>query len=109
MHQEVLFVLCQVNLQYISCGRACTRALSMFLCSRQAKKELQVSYTVEFIHVYLTQPTIIPEYRILHAIHFLFSVLKDVPFTLCDSQLAAIDAIQNIFKKWSTNEKYTLP
>ena len=32
-----------------------------------------------------------------------------MPSTLCDSQLASIDAIRKIFSKWSTNETHTLP
>ena len=64
---------------------------------------------MEFLHAYLTQPTNTPKDRILHIIHFLSSTLKYFPSTLWDSQLAAIDAIRNIFSKWSTNETHTLP
>ena len=75
-------------------------ALDHYWCFRvvdKQKKELWVSDTVEFLHAYLTQPTTTPEYRISHAIHFLFYALKDVPSTLCYSQRSIIDTIRNIF------------
>ena len=57
----------------------------------------------------MTQLTITPEDRILHAIHLLSSALKDIPSTLCNSQLSAIEDIRNIFSKCITNETHTLP
>ena len=37
-----------------------------------------------------------------HAIHFLSTALKDAPTSICDSQLAAIEAVQKIFANWRT-------
>ena len=35
-----------------------------------------------------------------HAIHFLSTALKDVSNSICDSQLAAIEAARSIFSNW---------
>ena len=35
-----------------------------------------------------------------HAIHFLSAALEDVPNSICDSQLAAIEAVSAIFSNW---------
>ena len=40
----------------------------------------------------------------MHAIYFLSAALKDVPTSLCDSQLAAIEAVRAIFATWRTGE-----
>ena len=39
-----------------------------------------------------------------HAIHFLSAALKDVPTSICNSQLAAIEAVRKIFENWQTIE-----
>ena len=44
------------------------------------------------------------EERMTHAIHFLSEALRDVPTRICDSKLAAIEAIQEIFGNWQTLE-----
>ena len=82
-------------------------ALEHYQCFRvveNQRKELLLSNTVEFLHAYRAQPKITPEDRILHAIHFIYSALKDVPSTLFNYQLSAIDSICNIVSKCSTNE-----
>ena len=43
------------------------------------------------------QPHITAEYRMTHAIQFLTVALKDVPASIFNSQLAAIDAVKTIF------------
>ena len=57
-------------------------------------KALIITYTAEYFHKYLTQPQITAEYRITHAIHFLIAALKDVPASICDAQLAEIEAVR---------------
>ena len=44
------------------------------------------------------------EDRIPHAIHLFSAALKDVPTIICNSQLSAIEALQEIFEKWRTVE-----
>ena len=39
-----------------------------------------------------------------HAIHFLSTTLKDVPTSLCNYQLAVIEAVPAIFSNWRTVE-----
>ena len=60
-------------------------------------KELIITDTAEYSHRYLTQPHITAEDRMTHAIHFFTASLKDVPASICNSQLAAIDAVRAIF------------
>ena len=63
--------------------------------------------TAKYFHEYLTQPHVTAEDRITHAIHFLLEKLKDVPNIICDSQLAAIEAVHTIFANWQTLESLT--
>ena len=67
-------------------------------------KSLLITYTAEYLHTYLTQPHVTAEDRITHSIHFLSAALKDVPNSICDSQLAAIEAVRKIFAKLRTVE-----
>ena len=61
-------------------------------------KALLITDTAEFLHEYLTQPAFTLEDRMTHAIHFLYVALKYVPDRICDSQLAAIEAVCAIFQ-----------
>ena len=60
-------------------------------------KALIITDTDGYLHRYLTQPHITAEDRMTHAIQFLTAALKDVPASICKSQLAAIDAVRAIF------------
>ena len=60
-------------------------------------KAVHTSNTVEFYHYYLTQPTITPEDRIVHALHFLSCSIKDVPATMHNERLEAPTCIHDIF------------
>ena len=44
------------------------------------------------------------EDRMTHAIHFLSATLKNVPTSICDSQLSAIEAVRTILANWRTLE-----
>ena len=44
------------------------------------------------------------EDRMTHAIHLLLTTLKYVPNGVCNSQLAAIEAVRTIFANWRTVE-----
>ena len=59
-----------------------------------------ITDTVEYLHAYLTQPQVTAEARMTHAIHFLSAALKDVPTSICDSQLVAIEVFCTIFANW---------
>ena len=61
------------------------------------KKALIIIDTAEYLHRYLTQPHITAEDRMTHAIQFLTAALKYVPASICNSKLAAIDAMRSIF------------
>ena len=62
-------------------------------------KSLLITDTEEYLHAYRTQPHVTAEDRMTHAIHFLSEALKYVPNSICDYQLAAIEAAPgNLFK-----------
>ena len=50
------------------------------------------------------QPHVTEEDRMTHAIHFLSASLKDVPTSICDSQLESIEVVRKIFANWQTVE-----
>ena len=68
-------------------------------------KALIITDTAEYLHRHLTQPHITAEDIMTHAIQFLTAALKDVPVSICNSQLATIDAVRSIF----TNRKTIKP
>ena len=70
-------------------------------------KALIITDTVEYLHEYLNQPTVISEDIMTHAIHFLSEDLKDVPTSLCHYQLADIKSVCKIFANWIIVESYT--
>ena len=75
-------------------------ALQHYICIHAIDantKTLIITDTAEYLHRYLTQPQITAEERMTHAIQFLTAALKVVPASICNSQLAAIDAVRTIF------------
>eukprot|EP00804_Cyclotella_cryptica_P000822 CCRYP_001069-RA/>CCRYP_001069-RA protein AED:0.19 eAED:0.19 QI:0/0/0/1/1/1/2/0/711 len=72
-------------------------------------KTLAISNTVEFRHSYLRQPTVTYKDRLLHAINFLSTAIADASAHALDTQLAAIDALRNLFAKWHTSPSSNLP
>ena len=60
-------------------------------------KALIITDTAEYLHKYLTQPHITAGDIMKHAILFLTAALKDAPTSICDSQLASIEAVREIF------------
>ena len=53
-------------------------------------KLLIITDTAYYFHEYLTQTQVTAEDIMTHAIHFLSEALKDIPTSICDSQLVAI-------------------
>ena len=75
-------------------------ALQHYICIQaidEKTKALMIKNTAEYLHRYLTQPHITAEDRMTHAIQFLTASLKYAPANICNSQLAAIDAVRAIF------------
>ena len=72
-----------------------------------AKNALLITDAADYLHDYLTQLTVTPEDIMMYVIHFLSVVFKDVPTSLCDSQLAAIEYVRAIFANWITVKSYT--
>ena len=80
-------------------------ALQHYRCIQEIDsktKALIITDTDEYFHKYLTQPHITAEDRMSHAIQFLTAALKDVPASICDSQLAAIEAVRALFTNGKT-------
>ena len=80
-------------------------ALKHYRCIQEIDsktKALIITYTAKCLHEYLTQPHITAEDRMTHALHFLTAELKDVPASICASQLAAIEDVRPIFTNGRT-------
>ena len=63
-------------------------------------KCVSISDTMDFLHTYLQQPTLTPEYRIVHAVQLLTCAIQYVKSNNKASQLAAIQELKNIFNTW---------
>ena len=88
-------------------GFSVGKALHHFYCIQEIEsktKSLIFTDTAEYLHAYLTHPQVTAEYRMTHAIHFFSLALKDAPTSICDSKLAAIEAVWTIFASWRTVE-----
>ena len=75
-------------------------ALKHYRCIQEIDsktKALIITDISKYLHECLTQPHITAKDKMTHAIHFLTTALKDVPTSICDSQLAAIEAVRAIF------------
>ena len=81
-------------------------SLEHYWCQRVAPKDtkaVQISDTHEYRHHYLTQPTLTPEYCVLHGLQTLTCALEDVPSQMCEEQLRAINNLQELFGQWTKN------
>ena len=72
-------------------------------------KHLIFSNTVEFLHGYLTQPTVSPADHIVHALNFLSCAIKDVPSSIHQEQLSAISSLRDLFSNWNPSTTLSLP
>ena len=81
-------------------GFSVGQALEHYRCIQAIDSKtntLIVTDTAEYLHAYLTHPQVAAEDRLNHAIHLLSAVIKDLPSSICDSQLAEIEAVRTIF------------
>ena len=77
-------------------------ALESYRCFKAVDsktKDASISDRVEFMHSYLTQPTLTPEDRIVHAVRLLMCALKDAPDARAEAQLQAISDLRDVFSK----------
>ena len=73
-------------------------------------KSDKVSDTVEFLHHYLTKPTLTNDDRVLHEINTLSCDLKDAPTISCNALLRAITELRELFKQWADPSQFaTVP
>ena len=86
----------QTGKEGFSFGPAIQRYRCIQAINRKTKA-LIITDTAEYLHRYLTQPHIAAEDIMTHAIQFLTAALKDFPASICNSQLAAIDVVREIF------------
>ena len=68
-------------------------------------REINVSDTVEFLHHFISTPTLTPEDRTLHGINTLSSTIKDRPISTYKAQIQAITKLRDICTGWE--EIYT--
>ena len=64
------------------------------LINKQTNKSDVVSYTVELMHSYLTQPSLTPKYQLIQAMNILTCALKDALAVTCNVQLVDIKDIR---------------
>ena len=80
--------------------------LEHYQCESVAPKDtkaVQISDTPKYQHHYLTQPTLTPEYHVLHGLQTLTYALEYATIQMCDEQLRAISTLHEIFRKWTKN------
>ena len=64
-------------------------------------REINVSDTVEFLHHFITTPTLNPEDCILHGINTLPSAIQDRPTATYEAQIQAIIKMRDICTRWA--------
>ena len=64
-------------------------------------REINVSDTVEFLHHFITTPTLTPEDRILHGINTLSSAIQYKPSATYEAQVQAITKLHDICTRWA--------
>ena len=65
-------------------------------------KAVTISDTVDFLHQYITAPTVTPSDRILDSINKLTGAIKETPITVYDAQLKAITALRDACHQWAS-------
>ena len=87
-------------MEYIYCfGR------NAFANYKSADIAVTISDTVDFLHQYITAPTVTPADRILHSINTLTGAIKETPIAVYDAQLKAIKALQDACHRWHPQER----
>ena len=64
-------------------------------------REINVSDTMEFLHHFITTPTLTLEDCILHGINTLSSAIQDKPATTYDAKIQAITKLSDICTGWA--------
>ena len=72
-------------------------------------KALLFSDTIDFLHKYLTTPTVSEGDHIVHALNFLSCSIKDSPAAIHYKQLTAISKLRDIFSNWIPSPTMTPP
>ena len=72
-------------------------------------REINVSDTVEFLHKFITYPTITPEDCILHRLNTLSGAIKDAPTATYDAQIKDITTLCDICTGWAGNDTLANP
>ena len=65
-------------------------------------KAVSISDTVDFLHQYITAPTVTPADRILHSINTLKEAIKETPITVYGTQLKSITALRDACHRWES-------
>ena len=64
-------------------------------------REINVSDTVDFLHQFITTPTLTPEDRILQGLNTLSSAIKDRTTATYEAQIQAITKLRDICTGWT--------
>ena len=65
-------------------------------------KAVTISDMVDFLHQYITAPTVTPDDHILHSINNLTGATKETPISVYDTQLKAIKALRDACHRWAS-------
>ena len=65
-------------------------------------KAVTILDTVDFLHQYITAPTVTPADRILHSINTLTGSIKEMPIPVYDTHLKGIKALQDACHWWES-------
>ena len=80
-------------------------ALDYYCCDQlipRDTKAVTILDAVDFLHQYITAPTVTPVDCILHIIHTLTGAIKQTPIAVYDAQLKAIKALQYACHRWAS-------
>ena len=72
-------------------------------------KSIIISNTIEVLHIYLNQPEVTPEDRIVHALNFLSCSVTYSFTTLHHEKMSAISKLRDLFTDWKTTTTALAP
>ena len=75
-------------------------------------KSMMISYTTEFRHHYITQPSVTPEDRVPHGLQQLTAAFQGVPSSWSGDQVRALQCLKDTLTDWvvdTTPKEMTAP
>ena len=66
-------------------------------------RSMMISYTTEFRHHHITQPSVTPKDRVLHGLQRLTAVLQGAPSSQSGDQIRALQYLQDTINDWAVD------